>query len=228
MAAKSERARLAREAALPGSSGTGPARMTGANERSETGAVGLLRYGVEFIAIGHDALDGFRKREAASRGPGRRHVPPSQSVPFPVYFNFLHGVELGLKSWLLHAAGVPVESLKSDFGHHLDALVEAAVDHGLRRGCPSLTNTHIAVVELSSPTYVSKEFEYHRVGGCRLAPIDAVADAADALIADLGVLLVGARRLELLAPGASWLKRALARRPQAVEAGRDKQAAEMS
>ena len=187
--------------------------MANRRNRGEAGPVGFWHDGVEFIAVGHDALDGFRRRERADRGPGRAHVPASPTAPFPVYFNFLHGVELALKSYLLHAEVVQVDGLKRDFGHGLHSLMEAALEHDLHARCPSLEDAHIDVVMFSSSAYVTKQFEYRRTGGVQLAPIDTVAEAAVALIVDLGALFVAPGRLRRLARDLCWLNRALADRP---------------
>ena len=87
----------------------------------------------------------------------------------------------------------------------------AAIEHGLRGRCPSLTDPDISAIKFSSSTYASKEFEYLRVGGLAACPHPCRRKAADALIVDLGVLLVGRRRLRLWAQDPPWLDRATGR-----------------
>ncbi len=181
--------------------------MAKAEEWREARPGGLWRYGLEFITVGHDALDSHRKRETAGRGPGSNHVPLSPRAPFPIYYNFLHGAELGLKSYLLYVEATTMEKLRSKkFGHDLDLLLNTALDHDLRSHCPELTDTHISTICSSKELYASKQFEYIRIGGAQLMPINTVAEAADTLIAGLGVLLCPSKLLRNFSQDLAWLK----------------------
>ena len=153
----------------------------------ETSPYGLRRYANEFITVGHDALNSHRKRNISSRSSGYDQVQPSQIVPFPIYFNFLHGIELGLKAYLLNIEALTLDELKKskEFGHNLANLVDKALDYGLRNDCPELTESNISVIRFSSETYTNKRLEYIRIGGEQIRPIDEVADAADTLISSL-------------------------------------------
>ena len=187
--------------------------MSKAEDWRKASPQGLWLHGVEFITVGHDALDSFRKREAEGRGPGRDHVPPSRIATFSIHYNLLHGAELGLKAFILHVEAVPMSRLSSkEFGHRLDRLLETALDLDLCGCCPALTDTHISTIRHSNEPYASKQFEYRMIGGARLMPVDAVVDAADTLTAGLGVFLLPAGRLHRVAHGLAWLNAALARR----------------
>ncbi len=189
-----------------------------AAEEREARPGGLWRYGLEFITVGHDALDSHRKREIASRSPSRSHVPPSSRAPFPIYYNFLHGVELGLKAYLLHVEAATIKELRSNkFGHNLDRLLNTALDCDLRSHCLELTDTQIFAICSSNELYASKQFEYITIGRAQLMPIDSVAEAADTLIAGLGVLICSGEVLRRFSRDLAWLKRALDRR----DPGRD-------
>ena len=145
----------------------------------ETSPYGLRRYADEFIAVGHDALNCYRKRESSLRGSSYEHVPPDRIVPFPIYFNFLHGIELGLKAYLLHVDAATINKLKSkQLGHNLSNLLDKALEHGLSSNFPELTKRHTDIIRCSNETYSNKWFEYIRIGGERLMPIDEVVTVA--------------------------------------------------
>ena len=109
-----------------------------------------------------------------------------QTVPFPIYFNFLHGIELGLKAYLLHVNAATINELKSkQLGHNLSNLLDKALEHDLHSNCPELTDSVIDVIRFSSNTYADKQYEYVRIGSVQLMPIDKVVEAADILIRGL-------------------------------------------
>ena len=142
----------------------------------------LRRYSDEFITIGRDALKCHRKREVSRRGSGYKHVPPDPIAPYPIYFNFLHGIELGLKAYLLQVNAATINELKSKpLGHNLSNLLDKALEHDLRSNCPELTKHHIDIIRCSNEAYSNKRFEYIRVGGERFMPIDEVVTVADKL-----------------------------------------------
>ena len=119
----------------------------------------------EFITVVRDALKCRRNREVSRRGSGYEYVPPDQIVPFPIYFNFLHGIELGLKTYLLHVNAATINDLKSKrLEHNLSNILDKALEHGLRSNCPELTDSVICVIRFSSSTYADKQFEYIRIG----------------------------------------------------------------
>ena len=118
-------------------------------EERQDSPKGLWRFGFEFVTIGHDALACHKKREKEGRGTNHSHVPPSKHAPFPIYFNFLHGIELGIKAYLRHVDAVPLKDFrnpKKKFGHHLEHLLTKALCHDLRKKCPELTDSHIATI----------------------------------------------------------------------------------
>ena len=132
--------------------------------------------GEEFITVARDALEAEMKRKSFGSGL----VPP-----FPIYYNFLHGVELGLKSYLLHVEAVQFRDLRHQFGHNLTRLLEKALDHDLRCQCPKLTDTNLDVIRFLSCMYEHKRFEYSRIIAMKIPVIPKVADAAETLIAGL-------------------------------------------
>ena len=122
-------------------------------------------------------MDLCRKRNPTnSIGPGY--------APFAIYFNFLRGIELGLKSYLVHEAEMLEKELrKKEWGHNLDRLLEEALKHPLQSACTELTDTDLEVIRHSSEPYSSKKFEYIWMGGSlEMLPIDQVAKTTDNLI----------------------------------------------
>ena len=149
---------------------------------------GLRRYGSDFIAVACDALEAYRKRQPELNDPTYSSFSRQQLLeiaPDPIYYNFLHGVELGLKSYLLHAGTRPLEKIRKHFGHDLSRLLDETLKLDLRSQCPQLTDTHIEAIRFSSELYRSKQLEYIRIGAVQSVPIDQVAEAAKTLIGGL-------------------------------------------
>ena len=147
--------------------------------------VGLRRFGEEFITVGKDALKAHRRKNP----PTLLEQHLGEVAPHAIYYNFLHGVELGLKSYLRHIDAIPLKKLRSrSYGHDLCRLLDVAIRHGLRARCPRLEDPHIDVIRCSNERYMQKEFEYIRTGLARYPPIDAVAKAAKTLIDELNGL----------------------------------------
>ena len=169
--------------------------------------IGLWRYGCEFVTTAHDALACHRKREKEGRHPNRSHVPSSKLAPFPIYYNFLHGIELGLKAYLLYVDAVPLTDLRR-YGHHLDHLLKKAICHDLRNVCPELTDSHIDTTLCLSGSYAKKEFEYIQPGGAQLMPINQVVEVAETLIAGLGAGIFPEQCRNGRAGDLPWLKKA--------------------
>ena len=160
----------------------------GGEEWREASPIGLRNEGDEFITVARDALAAYRKRQPELNDPGypqNAREEMLKTARFPIYYNFLHGVELGLKSYLLHVGAATLKDLRKQFGHKLDRLLDEALRCNLRSQCSELTNTHIDAIYESSQLYEDKQFEYHRIGGVSLVRIDQVAEAAETLIKGL-------------------------------------------
>ena len=145
-------------------------------KRNNLRSAGLWFYGLEFIETAADALAAYKKKNPTKPiGPGY--------APFAIYFNFLHGIELCLKSYLVHEAGMCDEDLRSkEFRHNLDRLLDEAICHRLRGACTELTDTDLETIRYSSKNYSYKNFEYMWMGGSlEILPIDQVAKTAKVL-----------------------------------------------
>lgn len=144
--------------------------------------VGLRRYGVDFVTVGKDALQAHRKRNPPTLID--EHI--GELAPDAVYYNFLHGVELGLKSYLRHVDAVPLKELRSrPYGHNLCSLLDESIRFDLRARCPRLEDDHIEAIRCSSECYMQKELEYIEIGFAKYPAIDVVSKAAEALISEL-------------------------------------------
>ena len=147
----------------------------GNEERHTLWSAGLWRYGHEFVTTAADALVLYKKKNPI--GP--------HYAPFAIYYNFLHGIELGLKSYLVHETRASDKKLRR-FSHDLDGLLSEALDHGLRCACTGLTHTDLAVIRFLSANYNDKHFEYIHMGGeLEILHIDRVAKTANVLISGL-------------------------------------------
>lgn len=138
----------------------------------------LRRFANEFITVGRDALACHRDR--CPPMPGLPEIPPEA-----IYYNFLHGIELGLKAYLLQVEAATIGCLRKNFGHDLERLLCKACGSGLRERCPHLSDEHLEAIRVSSSLYKSKEFEYARIGAVKQLPIGVVAEAVETLLADL-------------------------------------------
>jgi len=113
------------------------------------------------------------------------------SVPFPIYYNFLHGIELCLKAYLMRFHHYSVSRLKCEFGHDLSKLLNEAVSQGLRDQCSNITDNHLSTINELSDDYLNKDFEYHSPHLSTYNIIENVESAADAIVGDLTVEFFG-------------------------------------
>ena len=107
-----------------------------------------------------------------------------RTPPFPVYYNLLHGIELLLKSFLLHT-GVTLQNVENRVGHKIDNALNDCLKRGLLDVCPHLNDTMIGNLRAISPMYASKEFEYLSVGATHLPHVEDIQDVATELVGSL-------------------------------------------
>ena len=137
----------------------------------------LWDYGRSFINTAGDALRIYQKENPMS--------DLREPTLFPIYFNFLHGIELGLKSYLVHKTGMLEKELRQ-YGHRLDDLLAEALRHRLEQDCTKLTSTNLEVIRFLSKHYATKKFEYVWMGGSlEMLPIHMVHETANTLISSL-------------------------------------------
>ena len=104
-----------------------------------------------------------------------------------VYYNYVHGIELLLKSYLLHT-GTSIEDVEKHVRQDVDEALARCMNSGIRDVCPDLDEiAQAAIVGVSEP-YWRKRFEYLRVEGLHLPHVGQVAEAAHALVAGLRYL----------------------------------------
>ncbi len=169
----------------------------------------LWRDGFEFITVGHDALVSYRKRNPSN------HESAEEIPPFAIYYNFLHGIELGLKAYLLHVKARELKELRSkEFGHNLAILLAEVLAHGLSPDVLILEDSNITAIVFSSWYYENKRLEYSKIGGGQIMEVNIVAKAADTLIVGLGVFFHQPKgkshpQLERFSQEFPWFKNAL-------------------
>ena len=134
---------------------------------------GLRRYAQEYLQVADDALHAHRARLPENQ---RHHT----HVPFPLYFNYLHSIELALKAYLAHT-GSDVRHLRQ-IGHNLEAALDECIERGMREQDDAITDVMLDTVRHANQLYSRKDFEYIRVGMVQLAHIDQVAMAATAIL----------------------------------------------
>lgn len=153
---------------------------------------GLCRYAQEYAQAGRDALEGFRARQPEPQ-------PPYTFAPFPVYFNFLHSIELALKSYMVYTGSSSREMHR--VGHDLDAALDICIERGIKDACPSFRPLMMETIRNANELYKRKDFEYIRVGYIQhLEPIDQIVMATDVLLTDLG-------RIDMLKTSPEWAVR---------------------
>ncbi|MEQ9004095.1 MAG: hypothetical protein RIE74_11065, partial [Pseudomonadales bacterium] len=140
------------------------------------------RYANEFAQVAADSLAAYRGRLLEVQ----RHHP---HVPFAILYCFLHAIELGLKSFMLHT-GSSLDDLmgRRGVGHDLGSALDLCVERGLLECCPDLTEVLCDVIRLASETYSEKGFEYIKIGPTQLPHVDQVAMATRAILTGLGTL----------------------------------------
>lgn len=140
----------------------------------------MYQFAKEYVTVGQDSLDAYRVRLPESQ---RHHT----DVPFAIFYNFGHGIELGLKAYLLQN-GLSIDALRSqEYGHNLESCLEKSLEFGLKDLC-NLTDIDLDQVRLLSRTYYEKEFEYAVLGEVEIPHIDQIAAACDRLASGLGGL----------------------------------------
>ena len=117
-------------------------------------SVALWFNGLEFIVTAKVALDSLRTNK--SFGPiVYPNTNPIGDAPSAIYFNFLHGIELCLKFYLVHEVGMLEKELRK-FSHDLDRLLKEALKHRLECACTELTATDLQTIRFLSEHYSSK------------------------------------------------------------------------
>ncbi|MEX2125586.1 MAG: hypothetical protein WD795_16985 [Woeseia sp.] len=144
--------------------------------------LGTLRFAEEYCQVAEGGLERHRSRLPENQ---RHHT----LVPFPIYFNYLHSIELALKAYMLHT-GSGLQELRppGGVGHNLNASLGACIERSLRDHCPELSDMLIEVITESDEMYKKKDFEYIRQGDVTLQHIDQIALAANALLSGLRTL----------------------------------------
>ncbi len=149
---------------------------------------GLCTKAQDFRNVGRDALEAHKARLRAQSPTGTILIslPPS----FPVYYLFLHAIELVLKAYLRQMELATLKELRSrKYGHDISELIRVATTNGLDSLCQLTPRQREAVYQVAG-LYLEKRFEYFQLGLVTIPPIELLAEAAD-------VLIEGIRRMHL-------------------------------
>ena len=109
--------------------------------------------------------------------------PQRLDAPLPVYYLFLHAVELSLKSYL-HFRGVDESSIRR-IGHDLETAWQQAVDLGICDLCSQCQELQDCI-EIIGPIYRGNQLEYFYPGRKRLPAIEDMDKCSDKIITVLG------------------------------------------
>ena len=132
---------------------------------------GLCTAAKEFRDVGQDALAAHMKRVQS---------PAS----FPIYYNFLHAIELLLKAYLRQVDAVPLKELRNQpYRHNISKLLEVSIEKGICSHC-KLNSDQIDAIHEASCEYSTKRLEYFYLGLTTTTKISIkrIADATDTLV----------------------------------------------
>jgi len=105
--------------------------------------------------------------------------PQHLDAPLPVYYLFLHAVELSLKSYL-HFRGVDEDGLRS-VGRNLETAWKQAVDLGICELCSECQELQDCI-QIIGPIYQGNELEYFYPGRRRLPIVGHIYKSSDRII----------------------------------------------
>jgi len=105
--------------------------------------------------------------------------PQHLDAPLPVYYLFLHAVELSLKSYL-YFRGVDEDGLRK-VGRNLESAWQQAVDLGICELCSECQALQ-QCIEIIGPIYRGNELEYFYPGGRRLPVVEHICKSSDKII----------------------------------------------
>lgn len=108
--------------------------------------------------------------------------PQYLDAPLPVYYLFLHAVELALKSYLSFR-GVDEDGLRK-IGHNLEAAWLQAVDLGICKLCSECQELQESI-QIIGPIYRGSQLEYFYPGRKRLPAVEYIHRSSGKIITTL-------------------------------------------
>ncbi len=131
-----------------------------------TTSLGMWRYGNDFLLAATTILNKHHEKGF-----------------MPYYFLIGQSIELSLKGYLL-AKGVKLKTLRYDYGHNLNKLLNLALEKDLITSV-NLDNTHIGAIELLSKEYLDKRFQFIKTGVMQLPLTQYIHEAGKILSSNL-------------------------------------------
>ena len=114
-------------------------------------------------------------KSAEKLNTGAQHM----DAPLPVYYLFLHSVELALKSYLYYR-GVDEDGLRR-IGHNLETAWQEAVDLGLCDLCSECQKLQ-ECIQIIGPIYGGSQLEYFYPGSTRLPIIADIHECSGRIL----------------------------------------------
>ncbi|MEH6580837.1 MAG: hypothetical protein V7754_02800 [Halioglobus sp.] len=105
--------------------------------------------------------------------------PQQLDASLPVYYLFLHAVELALKSYLCFR-GVDEEGLRK-IGHNLEAAWQQAMDEGICKLCSDCLEVQ-ECIRIIGPIYRGDQLEYFYPGGTRLPVAERIHNSSTHIV----------------------------------------------
>jgi hypothetical protein len=107
------------------------------------------------------------------------NAPQMTAALLPVYYLYLHAVELALKSYI-YFINQDENELKL-IGHNLEAALDRALEIGITDIFPLSQELH-KCIQMINPVYKGKELEYFYPGLKRLPAIELVNNSTNSLL----------------------------------------------
>ena len=150
---------------------------------------GLCTAAKEFRDVGQDALAAHMNRVQSNSNlslPVEVQMECGIASPasFPIYYNFLHAIELLLKAYLRHVDAVPLKELRHQpYRHNISKLLEVSIEKEICSHC-NLNSDQIDAIHEVSCEYSTKRLEYFylRLTTPPKISIKRIADATDTLV----------------------------------------------
>ena len=131
----------------------------------------------------HNHIGLLTSAKSFHRSGEKLNLGPQQlDAPLPVYYLFLHSVELALKSYL-YFCGMNENDIRS-IGHDLKAAWHQAVGLGICELCSECEELQ-ECIKIIGPIYQGRELEYFYPGRKRLPAVERIHKSSGKIIAVL-------------------------------------------
>lgn len=147
------------------------------DDPDRTTPIGLVRYAHEFLLGALAVNDKFADDSRYQRIP-----------PIPALYLAGHSLELSLKAYLAYR-GVPLKTLRREYGHELHGALRKAKELGLGDSV-TLDGAEEAAVEILDDLYSTKQLEYI-VTGAKVYPVWGLIETSGVKVFNAVAAVVG-------------------------------------